>query len=82
MKNEVTVVIVSMLVLAMLGFVPLVWHKAQQSHEQELDRVCAKPQETKWGFLAPPMEKTDVWMAREKAKEAMCETRRESRTTQ
>ena len=80
MRNELTVVIVSLFMLALLGFVPLVWNKAQHSHEQKLDRICDQ-QESKWGFLAPPMERNDVWMAREQAERKMCAARREDGDT-
>ena len=67
--NCVTLISVSVIVISV----------AHTHHEEKLDRICAQLEQQQWGYLAPPMERNDVWMAREKAKREMCSARIEVR---
>ena len=54
-------------IVALIGWMMIELPKAK---EAELDRKCEQVmRENKWGFLAPPMEKNDVWITRKAAEE-------------
>jgi len=73
MQREVTLISVTLFMLAMLAFVPLVIVKSKQASDERIDRECSRlEKESKWGHLAPPMEADDVWMARRQAEKEMC----------
>lgn len=50
------------------------------THEERLEHMC-EPTKTKWAFLAPVMEKNDVFIQREASRKEMCESRRKSDDT-
>jgi hypothetical protein len=71
----------SLFLLAIVVFTVKVFATASSAYEDKIERLCAPKQESKWAYLAPPMEKNNVWTDAEASRKEMCKSRREGDST-
>ena len=70
LRREVAIIVTSLLMLLLVVFIIKVMDTAKSAYEDRIERACDKFEESKWGYLAPPMEKNDVWIREKESCEA------------
>ncbi len=70
LRREVIIIAASLLMLFLVVFVIKVMCTAKAAYEDRIEHACDKFEESKWGFLAPPMENNDVWIREKESCEA------------